>query len=312
MQMQTVVTITNVYKKFGNVTAVHNLCLQVNRGEIFGLLGPNGAGKTTTINLIIGLSKMTAGSIDVLGCNPEKQVREIRRHIGLVPQDTNVYEDLNAVDNLRHHAALYCHSLKGLQKQIQEKLNLTDLWDRRKEPVRNFSGGMKRRLALARTLLHDPEIIFFDEPTLGVDVQVRHNLWDHIKQQKALGKTFIISTNNMDEADRLCDRLLIMDRGKQIAEGSPMELKDNFGKDIITIKTKPVIKDTAHFLKSFKPEHINQTNDGYTRFEIESGEELAGELVQTIKTEYKLESIQIAKPSLDDVFLHFTGRALRE
>lgn len=310
--MQTVVILENVVKKFKKITAVDHLCLQVNRGEIFGLLGPNGAGKTTTINLITGLIKMTAGRIDVLGFNPDKQAGEIRKHIGLVPQETNVYEDLSAVDNLRHHAALYCNNLKNLKKRIQEKLSLTDLWERSREPVRNFSGGMKRRLALARTLLHDPEIIFFDEPTLGVDVQVRHNLWHHIKQQKTLGKTFIISTNNMDEADRLCDRLLIMDNGRQIIEGSPMELKDNFGKDIITIKTCPAIKDTAHFLKSFKPENINQTDDGYTRFEIENGEELAGELVQTIKAGYKLESIQIAKPSLDDVFLHFTGRALRE
>ncbi|MBN2531650.1 MAG: ABC transporter ATP-binding protein [Spirochaetales bacterium] len=310
--MQNVVILENVVKRFKKITAVDNLCLQVHRGEIFGLLGPNGAGKTTTINLIIGLLKITDGHIDVLGFNPDKQAKEIRKHIGLVPQETNVYEDLNAMDNLQHHAALYCHDLRGLKKQIQEKLKLMDLWDRSREPVRNFSGGMKRRLALARTLLHDPEIIFFDEPTLGVDVQVRHNLWNHIKQQRARGKTFIISTNNMDEADQLCDRLLIMDNGKQIVEGSPLELKDNFGKDIITIKTNPVIIDTGDVLKHFKPDNIVQTNDGYTRFEIENGEELAGELVQTIKISYKLESIQIAKPSLDDVFLHFTGRALRE
>ncbi|MGD9144016.1 MAG: ABC transporter ATP-binding protein, partial [Anaerolineae bacterium] len=175
------ILVQSATRRFGDLVAVDDLSFAVQPGEIFGLLGPNGAGKTTTINLITGILRRDEGQIQVLGWDPEAEARQVRQRIGYVPQETNVYLDLSATDNLWHHAALYCQDLSGVDGRMEELLKLMNLWDRRKDAVRTFSGGMKRRLALARALLHDPEVILFDEPTLGVDVQGRHVLWDHIK-----------------------------------------------------------------------------------------------------------------------------------
>lgn len=185
------VKVNAVTRHFGNLTAVDDLSFDIGQGEIFGLLGPNGAGKTTTINLILGLLKAHHGNIMVLDYDVATQTRQAYHRIGYVPQETNLYQDLNAEDNLWHHAALYCHDLKDAKNRMHDLLNFTNLWQRRKDPVRTYSGGMKRRLALARALLHDPEVIFFDEPTQGVDVQGRYALWDHIKAQREGGKTFV-------------------------------------------------------------------------------------------------------------------------
>jgi ABC-2 type transport system ATP-binding protein len=160
-------------RRFGNLIAVDDLSFEVQRGEIFGLLGPNGAGKTTTINLLTGLLRRDGGEVRVLDHDPQRQAGLVRQRIGYVPQETNVYLDLSAVDNLWHHAALYCADLGGVERGIEDLLKLMNLWERRRDAVRTFSGGMKRRLVLARALLHNPEIILFDEPTLGVDVQAR-------------------------------------------------------------------------------------------------------------------------------------------
>jgi ABC-2 type transport system ATP-binding protein len=169
--MKTAVDVQAVSKRFGDILAVDNLSFAVAQGEIFGLLGPNGAGKTTSINLITGMLSRDSGDIHVLGLDPQREVRQVHQNIGFVPQDTNVYLDLNAIDNLWHHAALYCQDLSSVKEKAAERLTMMNLWERRKDPVRTFSGGMKRRLALARALLHEPAIVFFDEPTLGVDVQ---------------------------------------------------------------------------------------------------------------------------------------------
>jgi len=175
------VGVESVSRRFGNLVAVDSLSFEVGQGEIFGLLGPNGAGKTTTIHLITGMLRRNGGKVRVLGWDPQSDARQVRQQIGYVPQETNVYGDLNAVDNLWHHAALYCRDLSVVQDRMEELLQLMSLWERRRDPVRTYSGGMKRRLVLARALLHDPRVILFDEPTLGVDVQGRHVLWEHIK-----------------------------------------------------------------------------------------------------------------------------------
>ena len=241
--MPKAITIERVTRRFGALVAVEDLSFEVESGEIFGLLGPNGAGKTTTVNLITGLLRRHAGAVHVLGFDPEAEPRQVRQRIGLVPQETNLYADLNSLDNLWHHAALYCADLDVVEQRIEELLRLMKLWKRRKDRVGTYSGGMKRRLALARALLHDPEVVFFDEPTLGVDVQGRHALWDHIKTQRAEGKTFIISTNDMTEADALCDRLVIIDHGRAIALDSPERLKAALGRDIVTLRTTPPVQN---------------------------------------------------------------------
>ncbi len=310
--MEKAITVNSVTRRFGEITAVSDLSFEVNSGEIFGLLGPNGAGKTTTIHLITGMLSKDAGTLQVLGFDPHKETRHVHKKIGYVPQETNVYLDLNAVDNLWHHAALYCEDLSIVDERIDDLLKMMNLWDRRKDPIRTYSGGMKRRLALARTLLHDPEIIFFDEPTLGVDVQGKHVIWEHIKGEQAQGKTFIVSTNDMMEADSLCDRLVILDHGKAIALDTPEKLKAELGRDIVTLHTSPTITDPEGLFEGMNILSVKYLQPDVVRFEIKNAETQVEKIINSVTRKYHLESIQIARPSLDDVFLHHTGRALRD
>lgn len=310
--MNAAISVQAVTRRFGDFIAVNNLSFEVGVGEIFGLLGPNGAGKTTTINLILGLLKRDKGEIRVLGYDPQRQAKKVHQRIGLVPQETNVYLNLSALDNLWHHAALYCADLSSVKEHISDLLHLMRLWERRKDPLHTYSGGMKRRLVLARALLHEPDIIFFDEPTLGVDVQGRHQLWEHIHTLQAQGKSFIISTNDMAEADMLCDRLVIIDQGKVIALDTPENLKANLGRDIVTLRTSPEISDPDVLFAGLGLQRFNRAEKGRLRLEMQNAESVTGELVSRISAQYRIESIRIARPTLDDVFLHYTGRALRE
>lgn len=310
--MEAAIFLENVTRRFGKQVAVDGLSLRVQAGEIFGLLGPNGAGKTTTINLITGLLHRDEGEIQMLGFDPQREAQQVRRIIGLVPQETNVYTDLNAVDNLWHHAALYNENLKEAKAQIETLLHLMALWERRRDAVRTFSGGMKRRLALARALLHDPPVIFFDEPTLGVDVQGRHALWEHIRKQQREGKTFIVSTNDMTEAEALCDRLMIIDHGKSIALDTPENLKAALGRDIISLHTLPAIPNPEALFAGLEARSFTRPESNHLRFEVRDGDTIIGEVVKRVSASYQLESIRVARPTLDDVFLYHTGRALRE
>jgi ABC-2 type transport system ATP-binding protein len=299
-------------RRFADLVAVDSLSFDVHRGEVFGLLGSNGAGKTTTINLITGMLRRDGGEIEVLGRDPQTEARQVRQRIGYVPQETNVYLDLNAVDNLWHHGALYCQDLTAAGTRIEDLLRLMNLWERRKDAVRTFSGGMKRRLALARALLHEPEIILFDEPTLGVDVQGRHALWEHIRSQQTNGKTFVVSTNYMSEADAICDRLVIIDHGKAIALDTPEQLKNDLGRDIVTLRTTPAIEQPEALFSGLGVQAISRLEADHLRLELQEAESIVGELVSRVTADHRLESMRIARPSLDDVFLHHTGRALRE
>jgi ABC-2 type transport system ATP-binding protein len=310
--MEAAIQLTDVTRKFGKLVAVEGLSLQIGSGEIFGLLGPNGAGKSTTINLITGLLHRHSGEIHVQGFDPQKQAWQVRRRIGLVAQDTNVYGDLDALDNLWHHAALYCADLDKAEGQIEGLLKMMQLWERRKDAVRTYSGGMKRRLALARSLLHEPQIILLDEPTLGVDVQGRHVLWDHIKALKARGKTVIVSTNDMNEADTLCERVAIIDHGKVVALDTPEALKAGLGRDIITLHTTPRVEDPVGLFAGLDVQSASYTEAGGLRIEVTNAEAQVTDFIGRVGKNYRLESLRIARPTLDDVFLQHTGRALRE
>lgn len=312
MENQIAIEVRSVTRRFKGLTAVDDLSFQVGKGEIFGLLGPNGAGKTTAINLMLGLLAPHGGEIRVLGYDVGSQTRQVYHRVGYVPQETNLYQDLSAEGNLWQHAALYCQDLKGVKERMAELLNFTNLWQRRKDPVRTYSGGMKRRLALARALLHDPEAIFFDEPTLGVDVQGRFALWEHIQQQRQEGKTFVVSTNNMVEADTLCDRVLIIDHGKAIALDTPERLKAEMRYDVVAIRTSPPIAEPEAFLAGYAVRNISRPEPDELRFEMQGAEARAATLIQEISQAHQLNSILISRPSLDDVFLFHTGRALRE
>jgi len=310
--MDTAISVQSVTRRFGDFVAVDTLSFDVGLGEIFGILGPNGAGKTTTINLITGMLKRSGGRVEVLGHDPQSDSRWVRQRIGLVPQETNVYLDLSAVDNLWHHAALYCDDLSIVADQIETLLRMMNLWERRKDPVRNFSGGMKRRLALTRALLHNPQVILFDEPTMGVDVQGRHVLWEHIKSQQKNGVTFIVSTNDMAEAEALCDRLVIIDYGREIALDTPENLKSGLGRDIVTLRTTPTIADPGSLFSGIGVQEISKPDLDHLRLELANAESKVPELVTLITRDHQIESLNIARPTLDDVFLHHTGRGLRE
>lgn len=224
-----VIEVSGLIKRFGKYTAVNELGFSVSAGEIFGLLGPNGSGKTTTINMISGLSVPTGGSVSVLGLDPRKQSSAVRRKLGVVPQETALYEELSARRNLAFHADLFGMRGARRRQRIEQMLELAQLGDRANSRVETFSGGMKRRLAIARALLHDPSVIYLDEPTLGVDVQSRHVIWDYIRQMRAEGRTVLITTNYLEESDQLCDRIAVIDHGRLVGLDSPDGLKRAHG-----------------------------------------------------------------------------------
>ena len=247
------IVLKNVDKTLGKVKRIDHINIKTEQGKIYGLIGPNGAGKTTLFNLITGLYKPDNGTIRVAQLDPVKDYKETRRQIGLLPQSTALYPELSARENLRFHAALYLpKKQKEIKKRIDEILALVDLAERADEPVKNYSGGMQRRLGIGRALLNDPQILLLDEPTLGVDVQSTHRIYEYIRNIKDDNKTIIIATNVMAEADALCDEVIIIDRGKKICEGSPAELKTKLGTG--TIHLCP--KSGSHFSEDLVREKI--------------------------------------------------------
>ena len=306
------IELQQVYKSFNGIKAADQLSFEVHEGEIFGLLGPNGAGKSTTVRMITGCLKADSGTIRVFGHDPQKETKTVRKLISMVPQETNIYNDLSAYDNMIHHAALYCDDLSNIEENIRQQLQKMELWERSKDKAGTYSGGMKRRLVLARGLLHNPKIVLFDEPTLGVDVQVRHLLWNQIKEQQKEGRSFIISTNDMTEAQQLCDRITIIDHGKEIATGTPEELKSTLKRDIVEITTNQPIQDLTFIENTFHAQNISHPEPLRLRFEIANAEGIIGDLLQSINQTNSVQNLHIKRPTLDDVFLHYTGRELRE
>ncbi|NJD77195.1 MAG: ATP-binding cassette domain-containing protein [Candidatus Methanoperedens sp.] len=224
------IEVRNLTKKFGDFTAVDNISFSVKRGETFAFLGPNGAGKTTTIKMLTTLLHPTTGTMLVNGYDPIKNQDAVRRSFGIVFQDQSLDEELTAYENMEFHGVLYKVPDKILRKKIEELLNFVELWDRKNDLVKHFSGGMKRRLEIARGLLHTPELLFMDEPTIGLDPQTRNHIWKYLKDLNGTaGITVFFTTHYMDEAERVADRVAIIDHGRIVAEGRPEELKNKTG-----------------------------------------------------------------------------------
>ncbi len=221
---ESAIIIKNLTKKFEDKTALENLSLEVQKGELFGLLGPNGAGKTTTINIICGLIKPTAGSAKILGYDIQKDIMKIKEQIGVCIQETAIYPYLTGKENMELFGQLYGMNKEALKERSKMLLDKMGLTEDAKRVTAKYSGGMKRRLSLALALIHDPQIAFLDEPTVAMDPQSRHAVWDFIKTQKKQGKTIILTTHYMEEAEELCDRVGIIDHGKLIAIGTPKDL----------------------------------------------------------------------------------------
>jgi ABC-2 type transport system ATP-binding protein len=289
--------------------ALHNVSFHIQQGEIFGLLGPNGAGKTTTVNIITGLLAKDSGTVRVQGHDPVADWKSVRQIIGVVPQETAVYPELSAVQNLEFHAALYVKNMRNIRAKIDEILELVELTARCHDAVGTYSGGMKRRLAIGRALLHDPQILLLDEPTLGVDVQGTHRIWEYIKCLASSGKTILVTTNVMAEADFLCDRILILDHGKTIATDSPAALKKTLGNSQIVITTpEPLPQATLADLIPLPFE----VQERIVRIAAEHGNADLVRLLPQLSTNLQITTLEMKTPTLDDVLLHYTGRSLRD
>jgi ABC-2 type transport system ATP-binding protein len=229
--MENIIEVKDLVKKFGDYTAVDNISFDVKRGQIFAFLGPNGAGKTTTIRMLTTMLHPTSGKVSLNGFDPKHQANETRKSFGIVFQDASLDNELTAYENMRFHAVLYNVPKEIYEPRIEELMNLVELWDRKKEYVKNFSGGMKRRLEIARGLLHHPKVLFLDEPTLGLDPQTRNKMWEYIGNlNKKEGLTVFFTTHYMQEADRYAEKIAIIDHGKIVASGSSVELQKQTGK----------------------------------------------------------------------------------
>ena len=244
------IQVRNLVKTFGTFTAVNDISFDVAQGEIFAFLGPNGAGKTTTIKMLTTMLKPTSGAIELDGLNPQAQHNEARKRFGIVFQDPSLDGDLTAAENMEIHGVLYHVPRKVRQQRTEELLKLFELWERRGEQVKKFSGGMKRRLEIARGFLHTPKILFLDEPTLGLDPQSRNQLWGHVKKvNETEGVTVFLTTHYMDEADRVAHRIGVIDHGKLVAQGTPKAIKEQTGaaslEDAFLALTGSTIRDES-------------------------------------------------------------------
>lgn len=299
-------------KSFGTFQAIDHLSLTVQRGEIFGLLGPNGSGKTTTINMISGLSVPTSGEVRVLGHDVRHDVRKIHQLLGAVPQETALYEELTAWTNMDFHADIFGIPRKEKKERITKMLKLVQLDDRKDSRVGTFSGGMKRRLALGRALLHDPQLIYLDEPTLGVDVQARRAIWDYILLQREQGKTVLITTNYLEEAQALCERLAIIDHGKLIAVDTPDHLKQTYGGSVIEVETAQPTPQAVEEIRALPGvSHIKQEG-ARLKITTSGSDGNVAQIVNILAQESGIREIAIREPNLDVIFLLLTGKALRD
>jgi len=301
-------------KAFDGRKAVDSLNLSIEEGEIFGLLGPNGAGKTTTIAMLSTILPPTKGTATVSGYDIRRRPKEVRRAIGVVPQDAPLYDDLTAAENLAYFGKLYGVVGKRLERRINKLLRLVRLRKRANDRVKSFSGGMKDRLNLATGLIHEPRLLFLDEPTTGLDPQARLAVWDMIKKLQAGGVSILLTTHYMEEADYLCDRVAIMNNGKVIALDSPAALKRSIGKlEIIEVNATGISKTTLTKLRKLRGvKEVVQTSEGL-RLLTPTADAVLGQVVRLITSKKThMGSLNIVQPTLEDVFIKLTGRTLRD
>jgi len=303
------IEVDNLTKKFGDFTAVNGISFSVKQGESFGLLGPNGAGKSSTMRIIAATSQRTSGDVKILGKDPEVNGPQIRAHLGVVPQQDNLDEELTCAENLYIYGRYFGLPKKMVIAKIDELLEFAQLIDKKDIKVNALSGGMKRRLTIARALVSDPDILMLDEPTTGLDPQARHILWDRLFRLKEKGVTLLITTHHMDEAEQLCDRLIVMDKGQIMAEGAPAELiKQYSSKEVLEVR----------FGSDRNAQMVDKLKSLATRLEelpdrlllyTESGEDLLAKITgMNIHPNTSL----VRRSSLEDVFLRLTGRSLIE
>ncbi len=301
--------LVKIYK--GGIRAVDSINLNIKKGEIYGFLGPNGAGKTTTVKMLTTMIKPTSGNAIINGLDVIKDQAKVRKMIGLVPQDLSVDDDLKGIENLELQASFYGIPKDDARERANELLKLVDLYEAKDRYVSTYSGGMRKRLDLITGLIHNPEILFLDEPTLGLDVQTRAKMWDYIsKLRKEYGITIFLTTHYLEEADSLCDRIGIIDHGKIVVEGSPSELKAKVGFDVVDI-----VVDNPELFKNILNDvsDISMMDNKTIRFKVPESEVYLPKLFQKIyENRLKIQRIRVEKPSLDSVFIKYTGKEMRE
>ena len=312
MASEPVIVVEKLVKKYNGFPALKGISFKVYEGEVFGFLGPNGAGKTTTIHILATVLKPTSGRASVAGYDVVKEAGKVRRTIGIVFQDPSLDDQLTGYENMYIHGRLYGLRGRVLEERIEELLRFVELYEYRHRLVKTYSGGMRRRLEIARALLHTPRVLFLDEPTLGLDPQTRAHIWEYIERMRKEHKvTIFLTTHYMDEAERLCDRIAIIDHGEIIAVGSPDELKSLVGNDVVYLKLEKMVDDICSLLGEFS----NECRVIGGRVALKVG--IAGEAIPRILGELAKRGISVRevtyhRPTLNDVFLYLTGREIRE
>jgi ABC-2 type transport system ATP-binding protein len=311
--MSAVLEVKDLRKEFGDLTAVDGISFDIQEGEIFGFLGPNGAGKTTSISMICGLLTPTAGEIFVEGVSILKNPREVKKRLGVVPQEVAIYEELSAKENLSFWGGIFGMRGGVLNSRVDELLEQVGLEERAKEPTKNFSGGMKRRLNLALGLVHDPKLILLDEPTVGIDPQARHNILDVVKSIVAGGRTVLYTTHYLEEAEDLCDRLAIIDHGKILSQGTVGELKTQLGEgSLLTVQgdfQAAKLSEAVTGVEGLMPIEIDDNRA--MLLVARDGPGVSHSLEGLFSRGLTFDDIQIKEPNLEDLFLKLTGRELR-
>jgi ABC-2 type transport system ATP-binding protein len=315
--------VSDLVKEYrGGVRAVDGVSFGVESGEIFGFLGPNGAGKTTTIMTLITLLRPTSGRALVCGHDVVAEPDRVRSRIGYVSQDIAVDDALTGGENLFLQGRFYHLGHATIARRSREVLEMVDLTDRAGDLVSTYSGGMRKRLDIAEGLIHRPDILFLDEPTLGLDIQTRRRIWDYIRQlREREGVTVFMTTHYMEEADQLCDRIAIIDHGRIVAIGPPADLKDGIGGDLLTLEIAGEANGDPAQCESLRQlllrvsgvKQASRTPDGRWVLVVDRGEAAAPAVLEAMgSVGLRVNSLSMKKPTLDDVFLHYTGRALRE
>jgi ABC-2 type transport system ATP-binding protein len=302
------ISVSGLTKNYGDVEAVRGISFGVPAGETFGFLGPNGAGKSTTIKILCTLATPTTGSAQVAGHDVVTQRDAVRRNIGLVFQDTTLDNYLTGAQNLSFHAALYGVPAAAVEPRMRQVLEMVGLWERKDSLVMTYSGGMQRRLEIARGLLHAPRVLFLDEPTVGLDPQTRASIWEYINELKSREDiTIFLTTHYMDEAEH-CDRIAIIDHGQIVAIDTPEALKASVGKDRVQIHTADDDAAISELAREFGIEAA--VREGAVTFSVASGEQFVPRLFATLSIPIK--SVSVSRPSLDDVFMSYTGTTIRD
>ncbi|MDN7012350.1 ABC transporter ATP-binding protein [Methanoculleus sp. FWC-SCC3] len=303
--MGDVIVAHDLEKRFGDLIAVDHIAFQVREGEVFGFLGPNGAGKTTTMKMIQCISPKSGGTLEVFGMDVDTHQRQIKSHLGVVPQENNLDPDFSAYRNLLIYARYFGIPKRQVEKRAKELLTFMQLEEKRDVLIDKLSGGMKRRLIIARALVNEPELLILDEPTIGLDPQARHLIWEKLRNLRAEGNTLVLTTHYLDEAERLCDRLVIMDHGKILVQGTPADLiREHAGNDVVEVeRTEKVVARLEELRLNYDlagdiiQVFTNRPND------------VAQELLEVCRHEA---AVTVRPATLEDVFLRLTGRSLRE